>query len=91
MHVFRLENTLVPVSTLLIGMGTAMKDTSNNYKQWANVKIKMEEEIIYPEPPNKIKYTHANWVEQLEAAQESFSVSIDFFKNFKSTIASYIG
>lgn len=81
-HLFRLSDVVVPVSVLLIGMGTALHNSLAEANQWARVTLKTATGLT--KDPGNLE----NWIEQREEAIGQFSISISFLYNFQRAIIS---
>lgn len=85
-HIFRLSNAVVPLSTLLMGLGRAAVVTAEEIDQWATVSLKLGP-IMEGDKKDSIKDRFAT---QSAAAIKEFSLTVNFLSNFTTLIVGYL-
>lgn len=88
LHLFNLNNIILPLSSLLLGLGNAFKKTNDeNYTDWATVSISYPKKVAFgPEEYNGLK----KWKEQRQIAQNNFSIRAKILRNFTDEITKFL-
>lgn len=92
-HMFRLSNVLVPLSYLLIAVGSAVLKIINNPESYFKVNFNLPSSILYPDPINPFDNSigiKGYWDEQRQAVVAGSTYSVRFLGNFKSIISSLL-
>lgn len=88
-HLFRLTNVVVPLSTLLIGLGNAAKSTDRKINEWAKVHLSLKS--IVDESGGQVTGDLADAFKAASTAgKNGFLLTIQFLRNFTTTIAGYL-
>ena len=85
-HIFRLSNTVVPLSTLLMGLGRAAIKSADDMDQWATVELTLGP-VMEGDKKDELKDRFAA---QSAAAIKKFALAVNFLTNFTTIIVGYL-
>lgn len=95
-HLFNLDGVNIPLSYLLIGLGTAIQEVDKSPSSFFEVQLSYNRKIIYEIPITKEQIKEKGgsiynfWNEQAETQANSFRYEVRFLRNFKGYLTQLI-
>lgn len=99
LHVLNLDGVIIPASYLLISLGQAMIETSNDMRRWFAVSVHLPDTVVYHpgdwrsfgQGDQNIKEgIYKKWDEQFKSAEKESYFSVKFMGNFRSIVKQFM-